>query len=113
MDLISVLEKEYDKKKLPEFEPGAVVKVHVRVLEAQKERVQVFEGTVIQIRGTGTGKTFTVRKVSGGIGVERIFPYHSPAVKKLEVVRRGKTRRAKLFYLRGKKGKAAQVQTRD
>jgi len=113
MDLISVLEKEYDKKKLPEFEPGAVVKVHVRVLEAQKERVQVFEGTVIQIRGTGTGKTFTVRKVSGGIGVERIFPYHSPAVKKLEVVRRGKTRRAKLFYLRGKKGKAAQVQSRD
>lgn len=113
MDLISVLEKEYEKKKLPEFEPGALIKVHVRVLEAQKERVQVFEGTVIQIRGTGTGKTFTVRKMSSGIGVERIFPYHSPAVKKVEVVKRGKTRRAKLFYLREKKGKAAQVQTRD
>jgi large subunit ribosomal protein L19 len=113
MDLISVLEKEFDKKKLPEFEPGAMIKVHVRVLEAQKERVQVFEGTVIQIRGTGSGKTFTVRKVSSGIGVERIFPYHSPAVKKVEIVKRGKVRRAKLFYLRDKKGKAAQVQTRE
>jgi large subunit ribosomal protein L19 len=113
MDLISVLEKEFDKKKLPEFEPGAMIKVHVRVLEAQKERVQVFEGTVIQIRGTGSGRTFTVRKVSSGIGVERIFPYHSPAVKKVEIVKRGKVRRAKLFYLRDKKGKAAQVQTRE
>jgi large subunit ribosomal protein L19 len=113
MDLIGVLEKEYEKHKLPEFEAGSLIKVHVRVLEAQKERVQVFEGTVIQVRGTGTGKTFTVRKVSSGIGVERIFPYHSPAVKKVEVVKRGKTRRAKLFYLRQKKGKAAQVQARE
>jgi large subunit ribosomal protein L19 len=113
MDLIGVLEKEYDKKKHPEFGPGTTVKVHVRVLEAQKERVQVFEGIVIQIRGKGTGKTFTVRKVSSGIGVERIFPFQSPAVKKVEVVKRGKTRRAKLFYLRTKKGKAAQVQTKE
>jgi large subunit ribosomal protein L19 len=113
MDLISVLEKGYEKGKFPEFEPGATIKVHIRVIEAQKERVQVFEGIVLQTRGHGTGKTFTVRKVSGGIGVERIFPYHSPAIKKIEVVKRGRTRRAKLFYLRSKRGKAAQVQTRD
>lgn len=113
MDLIGVLEKSYEKNNLPEFGPGATIKVHVRVLEAQKERVQVFEGIVIQIRGKGTGKTFTVRKVSGGIGVERIFPYHSPSIKRIEVVKRGKTRRAKLFYLRKKRGKAAQVQTKD
>jgi large subunit ribosomal protein L19 len=113
MDLISVLEKGFEKNKFPEFEPGATIKVHIRVIEAQKERVQVFEGIVLETRGHGTGKTFTVRKVSGGIGVERIFPYHSPAIKKIEVVKRGKTRRAKLFYLRGKRGKAAQVQSKD
>jgi large subunit ribosomal protein L19 len=113
MDLIGVLEKGCEKKKHPEFEPGAMIKVHVRVLEAQKERVQVFEGIVVEVRGTGTGKTFTVRKVSSGIGVERIFPYHSPAIKRVEVVKRGKTRRAKLFYLRPKKGEAARAQVRD
>jgi len=113
MDLIGVLEKSYEKNKFPEFEPGAVVKVHVRVLEAQKERVQVFEGTVIEVRGTGTGKTFTVRKVSSGIGVERIFPYQSPSIKKVEVVKRGASRRAKLFYLRRRKGKGAQVQGKE
>lgn len=113
MDLISVLDKGYENNEFPEFEPGATVKVHIRVIEAQKERVQVFEGIVLQTRGRGTGRTFTVRKVSGGIGIERIFPYHSPAIKKIEVVKRGKTRRAKLFYLRGKKGKAAQVQTKE
>jgi large subunit ribosomal protein L19 len=112
MDLLSVLEKGYETNKFPEFEPGATIKVHIRVVEAQKERVQVFEGIVIETRGRGTGRTFTVRKVSGGIGVERIFPYHSPAIKKIEVVKRGKTRRAKLFYLRSKKGKAAQVQSK-
>jgi large subunit ribosomal protein L19 len=113
MDLISILEKGCEKNKFPEFEPGATIKVHIRVIEAQKERVQVFEGIVLQTRGRGAGKTFTVRKMSGGIGVERIFPYESPAIKKIEVVKRGKTRRAKLFYLRGKRGKAAQVQSRD
>jgi large subunit ribosomal protein L19 len=113
MDLISVLEKGYEKNKFPEFGPGATIKVHMRVIEAQKERVQVFEGIVLETRGRGPGKTFTVRKMSGGIGVERIFPYHSPAIKKIEVVKRGKTRRAKLFYLRGKRGKAAQVQSKD
>jgi large subunit ribosomal protein L19 len=113
MDLIGVLEKGCEKNKHPEFEPGATIKVHVRVLEAQKERVQVFEGIVLEIRGAGAGKTFTVRKVSSGIGVERIFPYHSPAIKRVEVIKRGKTRRAKLFYLRPKKGKAAQAQVRE
>ena len=113
MDLIGVLEKQYEKNKLPEFGPGATIKVHVRVLEAQKERVQVFEGMVVQIKGKGTGKTFTVRKVSSGIGVERIFPYHSPSIKRVEVVKRGKARRAKLFYLRKKRGKAAQIQAKE
>ncbi|HEC83073.1 MAG TPA: 50S ribosomal protein L19, partial [Firmicutes bacterium] len=103
--------KEYEKNKFPEFSPGDTVRVHVRVIEGQKERIQVFEGTVIQIRGKGTGKTFTVRKISGGLGVERIFPYHTPSIAKIEVVRKGKTRRAKLFYLRERKGKAAQVKS--
>ena len=113
MDLLDVLEKGCEKNKFPEFGPGATIKVHIRVVEAQKERVQVFEGIVLQIRGQGTGKTFTVRKMSSGIGVERIFPYHSPSLKKIEVVKRGKTRRAKLFYLRKKKGKDAQVQAKE
>ena len=108
-DLIEALEKEHEKNDFPDFTPGDTVKVHTRVVEGQKERIQVFQGTVLQIRGRGTGKTFTVRKVSGGIGIERIFPYHSPGVAKIEVVRKGRTRRAKLFYLRKKKGKAAQV----
>jgi large subunit ribosomal protein L19 len=113
MDLMSVLEKGLEKNKFPDFEPGATVRVHMRVIEAQKERVQVFEGVVLQTRGHGTGKTFTVRKMSGGIGVERIFPYHSPAIRKIEVVKKGKTRRAKLFYLRDKRGKAAQIKSKD
>jgi large subunit ribosomal protein L19 len=113
MDLVGVLEKRYERNDLPEFGPGATIKVHVRVLEAQKERVQVFEGIVLEIRGKGTGKTFTVRKVSSGIGVERIFPYHSPSIKQVEVVKRGRTRRAKLFYLRTKRGKAAQVKAKE
>ncbi len=109
MDLVRAIEKEHEKNEFPDFGPGDTVKVHTRVVEGQKERIQIFEGTVLQIRGSGTGKTFTVRKVSGGIGIERIFPYHSPGVAKVEVVRKGRTRRAKLFYLRNKKGKAAQV----
>jgi large subunit ribosomal protein L19 len=109
MDLVDALEKSYEKNKFPDFNPGDTVRVHIKVVEAQKERIQVFEGTVIQMRGKGTGKTFTVRKLSSGLGVERVFPYHSPAITKVEVVRKGKTRRAKLFYLRQRKGKAAQV----
>ena len=109
MDLVEALEKEHEKNEFPDFKPGDTVKVHTRVIEGQKERIQIFQGTVLQIRGRSTGKTFTVRKVSGGVGIERIFPYHSPGVAKVEVVRKGKTRRAKLYYLRSKKGKAAQV----
>lgn len=111
MDLIEALEKEYERAKLPELHPGDTVRVHIKVLEGQKEKMQVFEGTVIQTRGKGTGKTFTVRKISGGLGVERIFPYNSPSIAKIEVIKRGAAKRAKLFYLRGKKGKAAQVKT--
>ena len=109
MDLVDAIQKEHEKNEFPDFTPGDTVKVHTRVVEGQKERIQIFQGTVLQIRGSGTGKTFTVRKVSGGIGIERIFPYHSPGVAKVEVIRKGRTRRAKLFYLRKKKGKAAQV----
>jgi large subunit ribosomal protein L19 len=109
MDLVDAVEKTYEKNKFPDFKAGDTVKVHIKVVEAQKERIQIFQGTVIKIKGKGTGRTFTVRKISGGLGVERIFPYHSPSVTKVEVVRRGRVRRAKLYYLRQRKGKAAQV----
>jgi large subunit ribosomal protein L19 len=94
---------------LPDFKPGDTVRVHVRVVEGDKERIQVFEGIVISIRGGGNDRTFTVRKVSGGIGVERIFPYHSPMIRTIEVSRHGKIRRAKLYYLRDRIGKRARV----
>ena len=109
MDLVDGVEKGYEKNEFPDFGSGDTVKVHIRVVEGHKERIQVFQGTVIQMRGKGTGKTFTVRKISGGLGVERIFPYHSPSITKVEVMRKGKVRRAKLYYLRERKGKAAQV----
>jgi large subunit ribosomal protein L19 len=111
MNLVDALEKGHEKSKLPDFKAGDTVRVHIKVVEGQKERVQVFEGTVIKTRGSGPGKTFTVRKISGGLGVERIFPYYSPSITKLEVMRKGKTRRAKLYYLRQRKGKAAQVKS--
>jgi large subunit ribosomal protein L19 len=94
---------------LPQFRAGDTVRVHVKVKEGQRERIQVFEGTVIQRRGGGVSETFTVRKVSYGVGVERTFPLHSPRIDKIEVVRRGKVRRAKLFYLRKLSGKAARI----
>lgn len=97
---------------LPEFKPGDTVRVHVRVIEGEKERVQVFEGIVIGMRGSRQGRTFTVRKVSGGIGVERIFPLNSPMIKTIEVSRRGRVRRAKLTYLRQRVGKKARVRER-
>ncbi|MGD8629046.1 MAG: 50S ribosomal protein L19 [bacterium] len=112
MDLVGGVEKGYENNEFPEFRPGDTVKVHIRVVEGQKERIQIFQGTIIKMRGTGTGKTFTVRKLSGGLGVERVFPYHSPSITKVEVVKRGKVRRAKLYYLRDRKGKAAQVKTK-
>ena len=111
MDLVKALEKSQEKSEFPDFKPGDTIKVHIKVVEAQKERIQVFEGTVIKMRGSSTGRTFTVRKISGGLGVERIFPYHSPSITKVEVVRSASPRRAKLYYLRGRKGKAAQVKS--
>ena len=104
------VEQEYVQQGLPEFRAGDTVKVHVRVREGAKERIQIFQGVVISRRGSGTRETFTVRKVSGGIGVERIFPLHSPVVGQIEVVRRGKVRRAKLYYLRKLRGRAARIE---
>ena len=94
---------------IPEFRPGDTVRVHVKVREGQRERIQVFEGVVIRRRGSGISETYTVRKISYGVGVERTFPVHSPKVEKIEVMRRGKVRRAKLYYLRGLSGKAARI----
>lgn len=97
---------------LPEFQPGDTVKVHVKIVEGTRERIQVFEGVVIARKGAGVSETFTVRKISYGVGVERIFPVHSPKIAELELVRRGKVRRAKLYYLRQLRGKAARIKER-
>ena len=97
---------------MPEFRPGDTVKVHVRVVEAGRERIQVFQGVVIRRQGGGLQETFTVRKISFGVGVERTFPLHSPSIGKLEVVSRGRVRRAKLYYLRERKGKRARIRER-
>lgn len=94
---------------LPKFNSGDHIRVHVRVIEGDKERVQPFEGDVISIRGEGTNRTFTVRKISSGVGVERIFPYNSPKIAKIELLKEGNVRRAKLFYLRNLSGKAARI----
>ncbi|NPA52802.1 MAG: 50S ribosomal protein L19 [Aquificae bacterium] len=107
--LIQEVEEKYIPKKEYDFRPGDTVKVHVKVKERNKERIQIFEGVVIRIKGAGAGKTFTVRKVSYGVGIERIFPFACPSVQNIEVVKRGKVRRAKLYYLRERKGKAAKV----
>lgn len=108
-DLIQELEKAELREDNPDFAPGDTVRVLYNVREGVKERIQVFEGVCIGRRGGGTGATFTVRKISSGIGVERVFPLHTPNVKGIEVVRRGRVRRAKLYYLRGLRGKAARI----
>ena len=95
-----------------DFRAGDTLKVHVKVREGDKERIQIFQGVVISRRGSGTNESFTVRKMSGGIGVERVFPLHSPILDRIEVLRRGRVRRAKLFYLRGLRGKAARIEER-
>ena len=105
MDAVKAITEQQLKDDIPEFGPGDMVRVHVRVIEGDKERTQVFQGRVIQRRGGGISETFTVRKVSGGVGVERVFPLHSPQIVQIERVRQGKIRRAKLFYLRGLKGR--------
>ena len=98
---------------LPAIKPGDRIKVHVRVIEGDKERIQPFEGNVIGIKGGGLSKTFTVRKISSGVGVERIFPINSPKIAKVEIIREGKVRRAKLFYLRSLSGKAARIKDKN
>ncbi len=109
MKRIAQLEKQYMRDDLPEFSSGDTVRVHVRIKEGDKERIQVFQGDVIGRRGSGTGATFTVRKMSNGIGVERVFPVHSPNVAKVERVRKGLVRRSKLYYLRELTGKSARI----
>ena len=109
MDAIKELTADMLKKDVPEILIGSTVKVHVRIKEGEKERIQVFEGTVIAKNNSGIAETFTVRRVSYGIGVERTFPLHSPRVDHIEVIRRGKVRRAKLYYLRERQGKAAKI----
>ncbi len=109
MNIIETLEKEQLRLDIPDFKAGDTVKVYVRIKEGEKERIQVFQGVVIRKRKGNTGATFTVRKVSYGIGVERIFPLHSPAIDKIEVVTRGRVRRARLYYLRNLRGKAARI----
>ncbi|HXL04401.1 MAG TPA: 50S ribosomal protein L19 [Bacillota bacterium] len=109
MNMIDIIEQEQLRDDIPDFEPGDSVKVHVKVVEGGRERIQVFEGVVLSRRGSGTRETFTVRKVSAGIGVERTFPLHSPRIDKIEVTRYGKVRRAKLYYLRERVGKRARV----
>jgi large subunit ribosomal protein L19 len=100
------------KSDIPDFGPGDTLRIHVRVIEGEKERLQVFEGNVIQRKGSGIQETVTVRKVTQGVAVERIFPVHSPRVSQIENIRRGKVRRARLFYLRSRKGKAARIKER-
>jgi large subunit ribosomal protein L19 len=109
MDL-SEVEKEQMRSGIPDFGPGDTVRVHVKVREGEKERIQVFEGVVIGRRGGGVRESFTVRKVSYSVGVERVFPLHSPSIARIEIVRHGRVRRAKLYYLRNLKGKAARIE---
>ncbi len=109
MQKTDMIESEYLRDDIPDFRPGDTLKVHVRVVEGSRERIQVFQGVAIARKGGGARETFTVRKVSFGIGVERTFPVHSPIISKIEVVTRGRVRRAKLYYLRDRVGKAAKV----
>ncbi|MCQ6557941.1 50S ribosomal protein L19 [Paenibacillus mendelii] len=109
MNLLQTITREQLRTGLPNFRPGDTLKVHVKVIEGTRERIQLFEGVVIKRRGGGISETFTVRKISYGVGVERTFPLHSPKLEKIEVTRRGKVRRAKLYYLRNLRGKAARI----
>ncbi len=109
MNLIKSVEKDYLKEQITDFAPGDTVRIHFKVIEGNRERIQIFEGIVIKRRGSGLGESFTVRRVSYGVGVERTFPLHSPKIEKIEVVRKGSVRRAKLYYLRKLKGKAARI----
>ena len=111
-ELIRQIEAEQLKSDIPQFNVGDTVRVYAKVVEGSKERIQMFEGTVIAKRGSGVAETFTVRRVAYGVGVERVFPLHSPNVKDVQVIRYGKVRRSKLYYLRDRVGKAAKVKER-
>ena len=112
MNIIQALEQEQLRLDIPEFAPGDTVRVHVKVVEGTRERIQAFEGVVIARSGTGVRETFTVRRISYGVGVERTFPVHSPRLDKIQLMRRGIVRRAKLYYLRNLRGKAARIRER-
>jgi large subunit ribosomal protein L19 len=109
MNIIDILEQEQMRSDIPQFSPGDTVRVHVKIIEGGRERIQVYEGIVIRRQGGGLRETFTVRKISSGIGVERTFPVHSPKIDKIEFVRKGLVRRAKLYYLRERSGKSARI----
>ena len=109
MEIIKAIEKEQMRSDLPYFKPGDTIKVHVKIREGEKERIQIFQGVVIRKRKGTTNATFTVRKISYGIGVERIFPFHSPSIYKIERVSRGRVRRSRLYYLRKRRGKSARI----
>ena len=109
MDALKLISDSSLKAEVPEIKVGSTVRVHVKIREGERERIQVFEGTIIAVKGSGVSSTFTVRRVSYGVGVERVFPVHSPNVAKVELVRNGKVRRSKLYYLRDRVGKSAKV----
>jgi large subunit ribosomal protein L19 len=112
MSQLLEIERAFLRREVPEFKPGDTVRVQVKVVEGDKERLQAFQGVVIARKGSGTREMFTVRKISAGVGVERIFPLHAPVVDQIEVLRRGRVRRAKLYYLRELRGKAARIEER-
>lgn len=113
MDLIKSITQEYERTDIPEFSVGDTVKVYLKVKEGNKERIQVFEGFVLKRQNGGVSETFTVRKISSGVGVEKTFPLHSPKIEKIELVRKGDVRRAKLNYMRERTGKAARIKSKE
>ncbi len=113
MDLIKTITEEYEKNDIPEFSVGDTVKVHVKIKEGNRERIQIFEGYVLKKQNGGISETFTVRRIASGVGVEKTFPLHSPRIEKIELVRKGDVRRAKLNYMRERTGKAARIKTAE
>ncbi|MFO7729110.1 MAG: 50S ribosomal protein L19 [Desulfonatronovibrio sp.] len=112
MNILQKIEKEQIRMDIPQFKAGDTVKVHVRIIEGEKERIQVFQGTVLRVKRGATNSTFVVRKISDGVGVERVFPLNSPYLERIEVVSEGKVRQGRIFYLRKLKGKAARIKTK-
>ena len=113
MNIIEKIEREQLRMDIPEFKAGDTVKVHMRIIEGEKERIQVFQGAVIRVSNGTTNATFTVRKISDGVGVERVFPMHSPSIERVEVDQEGRVRRSRLYYLRNLKGKAARIKPKN